>query len=51
MCRLDKSAGQNENVLERGFVTLRLKSVNIKWPALTDLDHETVSSIEWREVK
>ena len=28
--RLDKSAGQNENVLERGFVRLCLKSVNIK---------------------
>ena len=28
--RLDKSTGQNENVLERGFVKLCLKSLKIK---------------------
>ena len=28
--RLDKSAGQNENVLERGFVKLCLKFLKIK---------------------
>ena len=28
--RLDKSPGQNENVLERGFVKLYLKSLKIK---------------------
>ena len=42
--RLDKSAGQNENVSERGFVKLCLKSVKIKKPALIDLDPETVFS-------
>ena len=48
--RLGKSAGQNENVLERGFVTLCLKSVNIKWPALR-LDPETVSSSDGKSNK
>ena len=34
--RLDKSGGQNENVLERGFVKLCLKSVNLNnWPSET----------------
>ena len=48
--RLDKSAGQNENVLERGFVKLCLKSVNIKWPALR-LDPETVYSSDGKSSK